>query len=91
MCVLLCIYQQLRSAAAEPAVSWCQVNAQKTPPHTPRLKFISQQPRCARPVPLTSPHSSPVSSSPLLPISLDPICVLTVLALSFNPNIHVEL
>lgn len=30
-CLFLCLYQQLRSSAAEPAVSWCQVIDQKTP------------------------------------------------------------
>lgn len=34
LCLFLCVYQQLRSSAAEPGVSLCQVNDQKTPGHT---------------------------------------------------------
>lgn len=80
LCMCLCLYQQLQPSAAEPAVSWCLVNNQRTPGHTPAHIYML-------PAPLCSAHSPP----PLVPLSVDPICVLThcsyLLVPSVNPNL----
>ncbi|KAF3839340.1 hypothetical protein F7725_018057 [Dissostichus mawsoni] len=54
--------------------------------HTSAQIYIPAAPQCSSPSP-DRPPPRLLLSSPLPPISLDPICVLTVLALSFKPNV----
>ena len=60
-CLYLCLYQQLRSSAAEPAVSWCQVIDQKTPGLTSAHIYILPATLC--------PARSPLLHSSLFPLT----------------------
>ncbi len=64
MCLFL--YQQLQSSTAQPAVSWCQVNDQKTPGHPPPAHIY------ILPAPLCSPFLCYVQLTPSVPSKTDP-------------------
>lgn len=70
LCMCLCLYQQLQPSAAEPAVSWCLVNNQRTPGHTPAHIYMP-------PAPLCSAHSPLLLSLFLLAPSVSSHTVLT--------------
>lgn len=56
------LYQQLQPSAAEPGVSWCLVNDQKTPGHTPAHIYIPAAPmHPTLPTPLPPALQNPLS------------------------------